>query len=69
MKLGDKIPYKIKITEILGDRTILHPQVTNVQAQVVYIHPKRRFFTIEYAVGGKHLRETLYFAQRGGNEI
>ena len=63
MQLGDKVRFVPSVTA--GDRLegprgkrILGPSVTG---RVVYIHPRRRFYIVEWTVGDRPLRETLYF--------
>ena len=39
-----------------------------MSGRVVYIHPQRRFYTVEFEVGPYKFREDFYFPSRGGNE-
>lgn len=58
MQIGDKV----KITPVLEDRA-----GGLVEARVVYIHPRRRYYVAEYLSRDGHpLRETLPFRHRGG---
>ena len=58
MLVGDKI----KIVPTLEDR-----EGTAVEATVVYIHPKRRYYVAEYLSKGGHLlREAFPFRHRQG---
>lgn len=34
---------------------------------VVWIHPQRRFYVVEFRFGGRTFREAFYFPGRGGN--
>ena len=58
MQIGDKV----KITPVLEDRA-----GGLVEARVVYIHPRRRYYVAEYlSRDGPPLRETLPFRHGGG---
>ena len=42
---------------------------TGIPGVVVYIHPQRRFYSIEFDMGrGRHCRESFYFPARSGPE-
>ncbi len=62
--LGDKVTRKISIFDpSLGISTAVP-----VEATVVYIHPERRFYTIECKMpAGRSFRESLYFFPRCGS--
>ena len=62
--LGDKINRTIAIYDASrGPAPVLMP----VEATVIYIHPERRFYTIECKMpGGRSFRDTLYFHPRSG---
>ena len=64
--LGDKITRRIAIYDASrGPAAVM----TDVEATVIYIHPERRFYTIECKMpGGRSFRETLYFYPRCGME-
>lgn len=65
IQLGDKVRRKIRICDPAAESAT--PTETNVAATVVYIHPKRRFYTIECEMpGGRSFRETEYFYPRCG---
>jgi len=36
--------------------------------RVVYIHPRRQFFVVEFQFGRGAFRESFYFPERGGNK-
>ena len=63
MQLGDKVRFIPSVTA--GDRLEgprgKRAQQPSVTGRVVYIHPQRRFYIVEWAAGGRTLRETLYF--------
>lgn len=56
IQLGDKIKRQINLyDQERGPR----PQTVTVEATVVYIHPQRRFMTLEYRCpGGRTYRES-----------
>lgn len=61
--LGDKIKRTLRIYDAAGCQTV----ATKLEAEVVYIHPERRFYTLEYRLpGGHRIRETEYFYPRCG---
>lgn len=57
---------------LVGDKIQITPAIANsggekVQATVVYIHPKRRYYVAEYLLGdGQPLRESFPFRHRCG---
>lgn len=61
MKIGDKV----RVSPYIGSG----PNST-VEATVVYIHPKRRYYTVEYKVhpDGPPLRESFAFQHRRGED-
>lgn len=62
--VGDKITRRIAIYDASQGSALTE---TNVDAVVVYIHPERRFYTIECKMpGGRSFRETMYFFPRCG---
>ena len=65
MKVGDKVRRTIKVYDDASGQTTAVP----VEAVVVYIHPERRFYTLECKMpGGRAFRETEYFYPRCGME-
>ena len=64
IQVGDKIKRKIKICDSVGS-----PVETDVDAEVVYVHPEKRSYVIRCDMpGGRSFRETLYFYPRCGTE-
>ena len=57
MQVGDKRTEKVS----LGDCQPLTKTGT-----VVYIHPARRFYVVEFGLGAHKAREAYYFPARGG---
>lgn len=63
--LGDKVRRRIRIYDAASNQTV---ELT-VEATVVYIHPERRYYTIDCPMpGGRSFRETMYFFPRCGME-
>lgn len=63
MTVGDTISKRIKIYDpSLGSAM----QAVTVTATVVYVHPERRFYTVECKLPGGTIRETEYFYPRCG---
>ena len=64
IRLGDKVKRKIAVYDASrGPQAIL----ADVDAEVVYIHPERRYYVIRCDMpGGRSFRETLYFFPRCG---
>lgn len=65
MKLGDKKwmrpTYSSRDIRFPSDNELL-------EGTVVYIHPKRRFYTLQFKNRyGETFRESFYFPSRGGN--
>ena len=64
IRVGDTIMRMITIYDVSRGP---QPVRTAVEATVVYIHPERRFYTIECKMpGGRSFRESLYFFPRCG---
>ncbi len=64
IRLGDKVTRKISIYDASRGPSAV---VQNVDATVVYIHPLRRYYTIECKMpAGRSFRESLYFFPRCG---
>lgn len=65
MMVGDKLPgmvpsYGATCTGFVSDGQAF-------TATVVYIHPQRRFYTVEFAFArGRRFRESFYFQDRAG---
>lgn len=65
MMVGDKLPgmvpsYGATCTGFASDDE-------GYTATVVYIHPQRRFYTVEFTFGrGRRFRESFYFPDRAG---
>ena len=63
IQVGDRIKRKVSIYDPQNGAA---PKPVQVDAEVVYIHPERRFYTIECKMpGGRAFRETEYFYPRG----
>ena len=61
MKLGDKIEKKVRWTEVQEGprgRTTMKQRGTAI-GKVVYIHPRGRFYTLEFAFPGGKFRESF----------
>lgn len=64
IRVGDKVARQIAIYDASRGPA---PVMTSVEATVVWIHPERRFYTIECKMpGGRSFRETMYFYPRCG---
>ena len=59
MKLGDKISKVIEHVEI-DKRERGFRKMKSAIGEVVYIHPKGRFFTVEFTFAGGKYRESYY---------
>ena len=64
MKVGDKIGHlKPSFGEVIRIDAPAYP------GRIVYIHPQRRFYTIEFEMPkGERCRESYYFKNRSGPE-
>ena len=58
MQIGDKKTERMS----LGDC-----QPVTKTGTVVWIHPRRLFYVVEFDVGGRKVRESYYFPARQGN--
>ncbi len=56
INLGDKV----SVTPVTFGRTETHPKAQHMGV-VVYVHPKRRFFTAEFELPGGRVRESFQF--------
>lgn len=57
----------------VGDKIQITPHVDGVRlapvmATVIYIHPHRRYYTVEYTIGSYTLRECFPFQYRRGDD-
>lgn len=54
------IKYKVgdKIKEIYNSHGVVNVEKTPIEAVVIYVHPKGRFYTVEFNFGGKKVRES-----------
>lgn len=52
IQLGDKVRRRVNLYD---QERGPHPQTVTVEATVVYIHPQRRFVTLEYQCPGGHV--------------
>ena len=59
MKVGDVLKRKLVIYDAFGNDM----REREVDAKVVYIHPSKRFYTLEYKIPGGTFRETEFFAK------
>nr|DAL91793.1 MAG TPA: ATP synthase subunit 9 [Caudoviricetes sp.] len=65
MKVGDK--RMMKPHEFQDDPR--HPNRSKLlPCTVIYIHPQRRFYRVEFETRGGKFRESFYFPGRGGND-
>lgn len=66
IRVGDRVR---RIIPVYDSTQGAAPVPTAVEAVVVYVHPERRFYTVECKMpGGRAFRETLYFSPRRGTE-
>ena len=64
IRVGDKLSRKISIYDPQNGAV---PKAVPVEATVIWIHPERRFYTIECKMpAGRSFRETEYFYPRCG---
>ena len=59
IRVGDVVRRTLKIYDDDGNNT----RERQVDATVVYIHPSKRFYTLEYKIPGGTFRETEFFAK------
>lgn len=59
MQIGDKKTGVVNLGDCRG--------ITKT-GTVVYIHPDRRFYTVEYELGSGKVRESYYFPARNGTD-
>lgn len=63
MKLGDKIKKRVHWTEEEVDKSGIRKRMKRESAEgtVVYIHPRMRFYTLEFSFPGGKFRESFLF--------
>ena len=59
IRVGDVLRRTLKIYDDDGNNM----RERQVDAKVVYIHPSKRFYTLEYKIPGGTFRETEFFAK------
>lgn len=65
MQVGDTITFVPHFMEgELRERHGKRQRPREVTGTVVWIHPKRRFFEVEYILNGTKLRQSLYFKHK-----
>lgn len=66
MEIGDKLTFIP--AAFAGERNGMLPggrkKPLAIVGRVCYIHPKRRFFTVEYNLNGVTMRESFSFKQK-----
>ena len=63
IKVGDKLSRRLAIYD--SSTGCATPTVTTVPAEVVYIHPQRRFYVVRCELPGGHvIHQTEYFYPR-----
>ena len=61
MTVGEKIKHRMKIWDP-NHKPSDKPSELTVDATVVYIHPKRRYYTLRFDLGpGRSFRESFFF--------
>lgn len=64
IQVGDKTTRRLAIYDSVGGGGA-KPTVTTVPAEVVYIHPQRRFYVVRCELPGGHfIHQTEYFYPR-----
>lgn len=63
IRVGDVLRRTLKIYDDDGNNM----RERQVDAKVVYIHPSRRFYTLEFKIPGGTFRETEFFGRRKGD--
>ena len=63
MQVGDKITFIPSAFEVekSGKPPDRWQKPLQVVGRVIFIHPQRRYFTVEAEVNGRTIRESLYF--------
>ena len=65
IQLGDVVKRRVAVYD--PEHPHAAPEKKTMEATVVYIHPERRFYTIECKMpAGRRFRETEYFYPRCG---
>lgn len=54
MKVGDKVTKTLEWVEV----TKAVKKRTKATGRVIFVHPKGRFYTVEFQIGGGTIRET-----------
>lgn len=65
MKVGDKV-YHLKPT--YGGNRFFAPSGEKYEGTVVYIHPQRRFFSVEFKFKYYSFRQSFYFPARAAGD-
>lgn len=58
MKVGDKVTRQMQWMEQVGRRGM--EERNSAKGTVVWVHPRRRFYVVEFDFNGKTFRETYY---------
>lgn len=58
MKVGEKIAKPVEWVDLDG-RSRSHKKIKSATGKVVYIHPKGRFYTLEFTFPGGSYRESF----------
>lgn len=62
MQIGDTVTFAPAVWyEDIRERRSKSPRPETVTGTVVWIHPKRRYYIVEYEVRGYKLQQALYF--------
>lgn len=66
MEIGDKYPFwpEAFCDEQSGALPGKSAQTRQLIGRVIYIHPERRYFTVEAVVNGQAIRESFHFNQK-----
>ena len=65
LKVGDKVQRTVRVS-VLTDKGGFADRTLSVPAEVLYIHPEHRFYTVIITLpNGARYRETLYFGPKG----
>lgn len=61
MKIGDKVTKALSWGDISKEGAHGHPDKVVATGTVVYIHPKRRFYVLEFTFPAGKFRESFFF--------
>ena len=63
MQIGDKVRFTPAVSACETREGAHGPRLApqRVTGRVVYIHPRHRFYIVEWEIGGRRLRESRYF--------